>query len=107
MPVTHLDHAIVLTRDLEAAATPFEQLGLKLTARLEHQGGTANRALFVGSAASSFYVELLTVTDEAAARASGRGDYLEALAAGTAMHRVMVGVAGLRELVKQLARAGI
>ena len=57
--LTAIDHMIIAVRDLAEAAAPFEKLGLQLTSVTRHTTGNANRALFVGSENSEFYIELL------------------------------------------------
>ncbi|MEZ4492010.1 MAG: VOC family protein [Dehalococcoidia bacterium] len=86
-----IDHVILPVRSLDAAAEPFERLGLRLTPKAGHQGaGTSNRVFFVGGEKSQFYVELLTVDDEAAARRAGnREDIIEALQSDAGLARVM------------------
>ena len=55
-----LDHAIVLVRDLNAAAQQYRKLGFTLTDRGSHPKlGTANHTIMLGSD----YVELLTVLE--------------------------------------------
>jgi catechol 2,3-dioxygenase-like lactoylglutathione lyase family enzyme len=86
-----IDHVILPAKDLAEAAAPFERLGLTLSPRAPHgSAGTANRVFFVGGESNHFYVELLAVEDEAAARsAGGRGYLLDALGGEPALARVM------------------
>lgn len=86
-----IDHVILPVRSLDASAEPFERLGLTLSPAARHQGaGTANRVFFVGGESNQFYVELLTIEDEAMARRAGnREDVMEALQRDPALLRVM------------------
>ncbi len=88
-----IDHVILPVRSLAAAAEPFERLGLTLSPKAGHQGaGTANRVFFAGGETNQFYVELLTIEDEAEARQAGnREDVIEALGHDPAVLRVMFG----------------
>jgi catechol 2,3-dioxygenase-like lactoylglutathione lyase family enzyme len=72
-----LDHIVLAVPDLDAAAAPFERLGLQVGPRaVRGDRATANRAFFVGDAEREFYLELLAVHDPAAAEASSRTRFL-------------------------------
>jgi len=105
MLIESIDHVVVPVRSLEAAAEPYERLGLRLTPEARHRGrGTANRVFFVGSSANDFYVELLSVHDPAAARPL----YNDAISrGGGTIALLMLAVADLRAGIDSLARHGI
>jgi catechol 2,3-dioxygenase-like lactoylglutathione lyase family enzyme len=104
--LTCIDHVVVPVSDLEAAAAPYERLGLNLTPRMAHAGiGTENRVFMVGGGGSDFYLELLGIRDEAEVRAAGRAGYIVAKDKGIA--RVMLGVDGLAAAVANLQSHGI
>lgn len=67
---TRLDHAVIAVRDLDTALFSFQRLGFDARPGGRHaDGGTHNGLIRFGLD----YVELLSVYDEAEARASGRG----------------------------------
>jgi catechol 2,3-dioxygenase-like lactoylglutathione lyase family enzyme len=104
--LTCIDHVVVPVSDLEAAAAPYERLGLNLTPRMAHAGiGTENRAFMVGAGGNDFYVELLGIRDEAEVRAAGRAHYIEAVDKGIA--RVMLGADNIAAAVTNLHNHGI
>ena len=69
--------------------------------------GTHNRAFFVGDEHNEFYVELLGVHDEAAARAAGAARYVAAAAEGRGLSSVVLRVADLQETARELAVRGL
>ena len=106
--LTAIDHMIIAVRDLAEAAAPFEKLGLQLTPVTRHTTGNANRALFVGSENSEFYIELLAVYD--AARASGTAGWAAQEAAlndGPRAFRLMLASEDLAGLAAHLTAAGV
>ncbi len=103
-----LDHVVMVTPNLDAAAEPFERLGFTVTPRMEHPGaGTANRVFFVGGPKGHFYVELLNVTDPMAAANSGRGSYTPLIEHGGGVARLMLATDDLEPVLGRLAGAGI
>lgn len=84
MLIASLDHIVVAVADLEAAAAPFERLGLSLTpAEVRGDRATVSRVFFVGDEQNEFYVELLAVHDPAAAARTGRAlPLIDAVARG-------------------------
>jgi len=74
-----VDHLLIATADLDAAATAAERLGLAVAAGGRHSGwGTANRIVPLGGA----YLELVAVVDPAEAAASGFGSWVAAAPPG-------------------------
>src|SRR5690242_14298883 len=74
-----VDHLLIATADLDAAATAAERLGLAVAAGGRHSGwGTANRIVPLGGA----YLELVAVVDAAEAAASGFGSWVAAAPPG-------------------------
>jgi catechol 2,3-dioxygenase-like lactoylglutathione lyase family enzyme len=66
--LTALDHIIIAVPGIEAAAAPFERLGLRLTPAMRHAGaGTENRVFFIGNGRTEMYIELLAIHDRALA----------------------------------------
>ena len=92
-----MDHAVVAVASTEQAAAPFQKLGLKVSDPIRHEGiGSESRMIFVGERPDqSFYVEFLAIVDEAKARAAGRGLYLDAVARGGGLARLMLKMSGL------------
>ncbi|MDZ7727813.1 MAG: VOC family protein [Dehalococcoidia bacterium] len=102
-----IDHLVLVVPNLEAAAEPFERLGLSLTPRMEHAGaGTANRAIFVGSERGHFYLELLTIHDRNLAAEGAAAPYLPAFDAGGGVSRLIFATTGMGTLVGSLTDAG-
>ncbi len=102
--IERMDHAVVAVASTIDAGRPYERLGLRLTEPTRHEGlGSESRMFFVGANANqSFYVELFGIFDPAAARASGRTVYLDAIARGGGLTRVMLKVGGLKKFVDHL-----
>ena len=74
-----VDHLLIATADLDAAAAAAEGLGLPVAAGGRHPGwGTANRIVPLGDA----YLELVAVVDPAEAAASGFGSWVAAAPPG-------------------------
>ena len=74
-----VDHLLVATADLDAAAAVAERLGLPVAAGGRHPGwGTANRIVPLGAA----YLELVAVADPAEAATSGFGSWVAAAPPG-------------------------
>ena len=109
MNIASIDHIVLAASNLEAAAAPFERLGLNLTPRGTHQSfGTENRAFFVGNQESEFYVELLGVHDRAAAEhAPSRSSLLRAIDTSPAVFRLMLGTDDLAAAKAKFATKGI
>jgi catechol 2,3-dioxygenase-like lactoylglutathione lyase family enzyme len=103
-----IDHVVLPVRALDEAADRFARLGLTLFPGTRHEGrGTRNRGFFVGEAANEFYVELLGIDDERAARAAGLSRYAESAAAGRGLSTVVVRVADPRAAADELAPRGV
>jgi catechol 2,3-dioxygenase-like lactoylglutathione lyase family enzyme len=109
MLIESIDHIIVATPDVPAAAVPFERLGLTLTPGLRHASGTHNRSMFVGNTEVEFYVELLGVYDAEKAQLNnpGWGAQTRAMEAGGAVVRLMLGIADVDALMKTLQADGV
>ena len=74
-----VDHLLIATADLDAAAAAAEGLGLPVAAGGRHPGwGTANRIVPLGAA----YLELVAVVDAAEAATSGFGSWVAAAPPG-------------------------
>jgi len=74
-----IDHVLIATADLDAAAAAAEGLGLPVAAGGRHPGwGTANRIVPLGDA----YLELVAVVDPEEAAASGFGCWVAAAPPG-------------------------
>jgi len=74
-----VDHLLVATADLDAAAAVAERLGLPVAAGGRHPGwGTANRIVPLGDA----YLELVAVVEPAEAATSGFGSWVAAAPPG-------------------------
>ncbi len=74
-----VDHLLIATDDLDAAAAAIGRLGLPVAAGGRHPGwGTANRIVPLGDA----YLELVAVVDRAAAAANVFGRWVAAAAPG-------------------------
>ncbi|HEY2869474.1 MAG TPA: VOC family protein [Gaiellales bacterium] len=74
-----VDHLLIATADLDAAAAVAEGLGLPVAAGGRHPGwGTANRIVPLGDA----YLELVAVVDPAEAATSGFGSWVAAAPPG-------------------------
>lgn len=92
MEITGIDHVVLATADLAAAAARWQALGLQLTPPLRHAGAsTENSVFFVGGADTEFYVELLAVHDRDRAVGEGRQDLLDAIDRG-GLYRLMLQV---------------
>jgi catechol 2,3-dioxygenase-like lactoylglutathione lyase family enzyme len=73
---TRFDHAVIAVRDLDTALFAFQRLGFDARPGGKHDsGGTHNGLIRFGLD----YFELLSVYDEAAARAGGRATILDSL----------------------------
>lgn len=108
MLITSIDHVILPVADLDAAAAPFERLGLTLTPRMKHGGApTENRALFVGNGSTEFYIELLGVHDRDLAARTGRHDILAAIDSGRGLMRLMLTVADAPAAQVRIEAAGL
>jgi predicted enzyme related to lactoylglutathione lyase len=106
--LTAIDHVILPAAEIGPAAARFEQLGLRLTPPTRHAGqGTENRVFFAGNEENEFYVELLAVHDEAAAREAGRTDLVEAIARGGGLWRVMLETTDIESAERRLGAAGV
>jgi hypothetical protein len=74
-----VDHLLIATGDLDAAAATAAGLGLPVAAGGRHPGwGTANRIVPLGGA----YLELVAVVDPEEAAASGFGSWAAAAGRG-------------------------
>ena len=74
-----VDHLLIATSDLDAAAAAAEELGLPVTAGGRHPGwGTANRIVPLGGT----YLELVAVVDAEAAATSAFGCWVAAAPPG-------------------------
>jgi catechol 2,3-dioxygenase-like lactoylglutathione lyase family enzyme len=105
--LTAIDHVILPVPAIAPAAATFERLGLRLTPPTRHANqGTENRVFFAGNPHTEFYVELLAVHDEAAARAAGRGDLVDAVARG-GLWRVMLTTDDIDDAEGRLRDAGV
>lgn len=103
-----IDHVVVPVSNLEAAAAPYERLGLNLTPKTVHANiGTENRVFMVGQGHNDFFLELLGIRDRTEMEAAGRTRYLAAAEAGSGIARVMVGVTGIAGAVEKLRAAGV
>jgi catechol 2,3-dioxygenase-like lactoylglutathione lyase family enzyme len=104
-----IDHLICVTPDLAAATAAHERLGLVFTLEERHaQTGAANRACFVGNSAdSACYLELLSVFDAEAAKASGRSHYVEATERGGGVAGLGFGVTDVVQTAARLEAAGL
>ncbi|HEX3329329.1 MAG TPA: VOC family protein [Gaiellales bacterium] len=79
MSAIAVDHLLIATAHLDAAAAAAEGLGLPVAAGGRHSGwGTANRIVPLGDA----YLELVAVVDAAEAAASGFGSWVAAAPPG-------------------------
>ncbi len=110
MSVTAIDHAIVATNDLEAAAEPWRRLGFTPVHGGRHSGqGTENAAVFFGdSAESMFYLEFLAANDRAEASATTRGRLLvDAIDGAGGLFRIMLESEDLAAEQAQLESAGL
>lgn len=103
-----IDHLVCVTPDLTSGAAAHERLGLVLTPEARHNAtGAANRACFVGGSPADYcYLELLTVFHEEQAAASGRTDYLDAMARGGGTVGLVFGVSDIAAVSAQLAGRG-
>ena len=82
MIVSSVDHVVHVVPDLAAASAAFERAGLTMTPRQEHAGmGTENRVFFTPSGDAEFYVELIGISDRAAAM-QHRPEYVAKAEAG-------------------------
>jgi len=105
--VIGIDHVIVATADLAAAAARWQALGLQLTPPMRHAGAsTENSVFFVGGTGTEFYVELLAVHDRARAEEEGRHDLLDAIDRG-GLHRLMLQIGSAEAATAALAAHGI
>lgn len=104
-----MDHAVVAVASTEAAAEPYARLGLQVSEPLRHDGiGSESRMIhFGGRPEHSFYIELFGIVDEEKALASGRGIYLDAIARGAGLTRVMLKASALSEFVQRLKASGV
>jgi catechol 2,3-dioxygenase-like lactoylglutathione lyase family enzyme len=103
-----IDHVVLPLRSLDEAAERFARLGLTLFPGARHEGrGTENRGFFVGEAQNEFYVELLGVHDEAAARAAGLSRYVESAAEGRGLASVVLRVDDIGAVGDALAARGV
>ncbi|MEZ5412260.1 MAG: VOC family protein [Acidimicrobiales bacterium] len=108
MELTGIDHVILATSDLGAAAARWQALGLQLTPPMRHaDASTENSVFFVGDGAGTeFYVELLAVHDRVRAQAEGRRDLLDAVDRG-GLYRLMLQVGSAAAAVATLTAGGI
>lgn len=107
MRLLAIDHVILPTADVRAAAECWQALGLRTTDPMRHAGtSTENSVFFVGGAATEFYVELLGVHDPGLAAAEGRQDLVRAIEAG-GLFRLMLQVDSAEDAVAHLASHGI
>lgn len=103
-----IDHVVLPVPSLDAAAEPFARLGLALYPGVRHQGrGTENRGFFVGEPRSEFYLELLGIYDEAAARVAGATRYIESAASGRSLSTIVLRVEDIGALAEALADQGV
>ena len=111
MTISNVDHIIVAAADVQAASLPFAALGLSLTPLAAHARiGTENRACFVGSEATEFYIELLGIRnrEEALSGVSVTGPALvAAIERGAAGFRLMLASDDLAADAKRLEAGGI
>src|SRR5262249_48837938 len=102
-----IDHVVLPLRSLDEAAARFERLGLTLFAGVRHEGrGTRNRGFFVGEPHSEFYVELLGIEDEAAARTAGLSRYADWAAEDRGLSSVVLRVADIAATAAALTGTG-
>ena len=107
MAILSIDHVILATSDLAAAAVPWSRLGLSLTPPMRHHGAaTENSVFFVGDATTEFYVELLGVHNVQAAQAEGHQNLLAGIGRG-GLHQLMLQVDDTGAAVESFANAGI
>jgi len=104
-----IDHMVCVVPELAPAAARYEALGLVLTPPARHaETGAENQACFVGaSAGSACYLELLSVFDEATARASGREHYIETAARGGGMTGIAFGVSDITAAAETMTKRGV
>jgi catechol 2,3-dioxygenase-like lactoylglutathione lyase family enzyme len=104
-----MDHAVVAVTSTEQAAAPFQKLGLRVSDPIRHEGiGSESRMIFAGERPEqSFYIELFGIIDEAKARATGRGPYLDAVARGGGLTRLMLKTSGLPSVAERLRARGL
>jgi catechol 2,3-dioxygenase-like lactoylglutathione lyase family enzyme len=108
MLYNRIDHVVLPVRSIDEAAEPFARLGLTLFPGTRHAGrGTRNRGFFVGEAANEFYVELLGIEDEAAARAAGLARYVDGAAEGRGLSTVVLRVADMEAAAESLDARGV
>jgi catechol 2,3-dioxygenase-like lactoylglutathione lyase family enzyme len=107
--IERIDHAVIAVASAAEAAEPFHRLGLRVGEPRRHlPTGSESRLIFVGESASqSFYLELFGIFDPDAARASGRTVYLDSIARGGGLTRLMLKVQGLTTMVDDLRREGV
>jgi catechol 2,3-dioxygenase-like lactoylglutathione lyase family enzyme len=103
-----IDHVVLPVRSADEAAERFARLGLVIFPGARHAGrGTHNRGFFVGDAATEFYIEMLGVDDESAARATGLSRYVDHAADGRGLSTVVLRVADMEAAVQELAPRGV
>jgi len=103
-----IDHVVLPLRSVDEAAARFERLGLTLFPGVRHEGrGTRNRGFFVGEPHNEFYVELLGIEDEAAARAAGLARYADWAAEERGLSSVVLRVNDMTATTEALAERGL
>jgi catechol 2,3-dioxygenase-like lactoylglutathione lyase family enzyme len=103
-----IDHVVLPLRSLDEAVERFQRLGLTLFPGVRHEGrGTRNSGFFIGEARNEFYVELLGVEDDEAARAAGLSRYVDQADAGGGVASVVLRVQDLDALARDLAQRGV
>ena len=107
--LTAIDHIIVAAPDCEAAAAPFQRLGLTTWPRTRHLVGTENAGFMIGDDPKSmFYVELLGTHDREATAATPRVQrLLESIDATPGALRIMFEVTDLVKIARRLGSADI
>ncbi len=103
-----IDHVILPVPDPDAAAEPFQRLGISFSPGTTHLGrGTRNRSFFVGEPPMPFYVELLGIADrEEALRVRGAA-FVEAAERGSGLRTVMLATTDLAGAVAELGQRGV
>jgi catechol 2,3-dioxygenase-like lactoylglutathione lyase family enzyme len=107
MQIEAIDHVILPVTSLDTAA-PWERLGLRLTLPMRHANlGTQNRTLYVGGAASRFYVEFLALAGEQPVPANLSRRFLDALREPKGLFAAVLRVADIEAALADLRRGGL
>jgi catechol 2,3-dioxygenase-like lactoylglutathione lyase family enzyme len=103
-PARRLDHIVIAVRDLGDGIARYRELGFDVRAGGRHTGrGTHNAIVRFGLD----YLELISVFDEPAARAAGRGELLDALAEGEGPVAYALATTDIEAEAERLARGGL